>query len=96
MLGSHHAPAESDNPDPSVYSVSKSVGVGKFGQLIGNLTTGTLALPPPPKGGHLLPAPPLGLLLAHEPALVPEVGVSIVWTDGSGKHSSNPHFRRCG
>eukprot|EP00971_Amphidinium_carterae_P184113 3655424-Amphidinium_carterae.1 len=23
-------------------------------------------------------------------------GVHTVWTDGSGKHSSNPHFRRCG
>eukprot|EP00971_Amphidinium_carterae_P331519 6465140-Amphidinium_carterae.2 len=22
--------------------------------------------------------------------------VGTVWTDGSGRHSSNPHFRRCG
>eukprot|EP00971_Amphidinium_carterae_P048013 945335-Amphidinium_carterae.1 len=37
-----------------------------------------------------------GLLPAHEPALVLKAGVSTVWTDGSGRHSSNPHFRRCG
>eukprot|EP00971_Amphidinium_carterae_P035802 704509-Amphidinium_carterae.1 len=24
------------------------------------------------------------------------VGVHTAWTDGSGKHSSNPRFRRCG
>eukprot|EP00971_Amphidinium_carterae_P193774 3844869-Amphidinium_carterae.1 len=36
------------------------------------------------------------LLPAHEPALVPKAGVTTVWTDGSGRHSSNPHFRRCG
>eukprot|EP00971_Amphidinium_carterae_P207680 4120927-Amphidinium_carterae.2 len=23
-------------------------------------------------------------------------GVHTVWTDGSGRHSNNPHFRRCG
>eukprot|EP00971_Amphidinium_carterae_P109693 2172722-Amphidinium_carterae.1 len=23
-------------------------------------------------------------------------GVHTVWTDGSGRHSSNPHLRRCG
>eukprot|EP00971_Amphidinium_carterae_P291698 5790862-Amphidinium_carterae.1 len=44
----------------------------------------------------LLPAPGPGLLPAHEPALLPKAGVTTVWTDGSGKHSSNPHFRRCG
>eukprot|EP00971_Amphidinium_carterae_P112867 2235207-Amphidinium_carterae.1 len=42
------------------------------------------------------PAPGPGLLPAHEPALVPKVGVTTVWTNGSGRHSSNPHFRRCG
>eukprot|EP00971_Amphidinium_carterae_P193535 3840311-Amphidinium_carterae.1 len=25
-----------------------------------------------------------------------KAGVSTLWTDGSGRHSSNPHFRRCG
>eukprot|EP00971_Amphidinium_carterae_P249088 4944270-Amphidinium_carterae.1 len=45
---------------------------------------------------RLLPAPPPGLLPAHEPALVMKAGVRTVWTDGSGRHSSNPHFRRCG
>eukprot|EP00971_Amphidinium_carterae_P304428 6049981-Amphidinium_carterae.1 len=44
----------------------------------------------------LLPAPPPGALPAHEPALVMKAGVHTVWTDGSGRHSSNPHFRRCG
>eukprot|EP00971_Amphidinium_carterae_P054664 1076655-Amphidinium_carterae.2 len=23
-------------------------------------------------------------------------GMHTVWTDGSGRHNSNPHFRRCG
>eukprot|EP00971_Amphidinium_carterae_P066971 1326300-Amphidinium_carterae.1 len=54
MSGSHHAPAKHDNPDPNVYLVPKSAGVGKFRQLIilllmGNFTTDPLALPPPPK-----------------------------------------------
>eukprot|EP00971_Amphidinium_carterae_P340640 6479084-Amphidinium_carterae.1 len=44
----------------------------------------------------LLPAPPPGALPAHEPPLVMRAGVHTVWTDGSGRHSSNPHFRRCG
>eukprot|EP00971_Amphidinium_carterae_P176901 3507640-Amphidinium_carterae.1 len=44
-----------------------------------------------------LPAPGPGLLPAQEPALGLKAGVTTVWTDGSGKHSSNPHFRRpCG
>eukprot|EP00971_Amphidinium_carterae_P199309 3955320-Amphidinium_carterae.1 len=34
----------------------------------------------------LLPAPPLGLLPAHEPPLVMKAGVHTVWTDGSGRH----------
>eukprot|EP00971_Amphidinium_carterae_P075661 1494871-Amphidinium_carterae.1 len=25
-----------------------------------------------------------------------KAGVRTVWTDGSGRHSSNPHFRKCG
>eukprot|EP00971_Amphidinium_carterae_P123071 2436713-Amphidinium_carterae.2 len=41
----------------------------------------------------LLPAPPPGALPAHEPALVMRAGLHTVWTDGSGRHSSNPHFR---
>eukprot|EP00971_Amphidinium_carterae_P185405 3681270-Amphidinium_carterae.1 len=35
-------------------------------------------------------------ILNHELALVSILGVHTVWTDGSGRHSSNPHFRRCG
>eukprot|EP00971_Amphidinium_carterae_P293634 5829605-Amphidinium_carterae.1 len=31
-----------------------------------------------------------------EPALVYREGVTTVWTDGSGRHSSDPHHRRCG
>eukprot|EP00971_Amphidinium_carterae_P247706 4918798-Amphidinium_carterae.1 len=37
---------ESDNPDPNACLVPKAVGLG---HLMANLTTGTLALPPPPK-----------------------------------------------
>eukprot|EP00971_Amphidinium_carterae_P051622 1016138-Amphidinium_carterae.1 len=47
------------------------------------------------KKGSLLLAPG-PLLPAREPALIPKPGVTTVWTDGSGKHSNNPHFRRCG
>eukprot|EP00971_Amphidinium_carterae_P276600 5489001-Amphidinium_carterae.1 len=35
-------------------------------------------------------------ILTHEPTLVHRPGVGIVWTDGSGKHSSDPQHRRCG
>eukprot|EP00971_Amphidinium_carterae_P342603 6481963-Amphidinium_carterae.2 len=30
------------------------------------------------------------------PELAQRLGVHTVWADGSGRHSSNPHFRRCG
>eukprot|EP00971_Amphidinium_carterae_P005431 108473-Amphidinium_carterae.1 len=47
-----------------------------------------------------LTAPPLVLscmvVISHELALVSRPGVHTVWTDGSGRHSSNPHFHRCG
>eukprot|EP00971_Amphidinium_carterae_P345662 6486743-Amphidinium_carterae.2 len=33
------------------------------------------------------------VVISHEPALASRLGVH---TDGSGRHSSNPHFRRCG
>eukprot|EP00971_Amphidinium_carterae_P328271 6460055-Amphidinium_carterae.1 len=45
---------------------------------------------------RLLPAPRLLVLLTHEPALVNRAGVGTVWTDGSGRHSSDPQHRRCG
>eukprot|EP00971_Amphidinium_carterae_P007378 146523-Amphidinium_carterae.1 len=38
---------------------------------------------------HAVPLP------THEPAVVKRHGVHTVWTDGSGRHSRNPHFRRC-
>eukprot|EP00971_Amphidinium_carterae_P276863 5494601-Amphidinium_carterae.2 len=38
----------------------------------------------------LLPAPPRGAFPGHEPPLVMRAGVHTVWTDGSGRHSSNP------
>eukprot|EP00971_Amphidinium_carterae_P014484 286164-Amphidinium_carterae.2 len=44
----------------------------------------------------LLPVQPQGALPTHEPPLVMRMGVHTVWTDGSGRHSSYPHFRRCG
>eukprot|EP00971_Amphidinium_carterae_P279935 5557128-Amphidinium_carterae.1 len=55
-------------------------------------------LPAPPcvKLHGLLPAPPRQVVLNHEPALAFRLGVHTVWTDGSGRHSSNPHFCRCG
>eukprot|EP00971_Amphidinium_carterae_P230034 4565594-Amphidinium_carterae.1 len=34
--------------------------------------------------------------ILFEPALVYLANVGTVWTDGSGKHSSDPHHRRCG
>eukprot|EP00971_Amphidinium_carterae_P197595 3921757-Amphidinium_carterae.1 len=54
------------------------------------------ASPPCVKLHGLLPAPIRQVLLNHEPALVSRPGVHPVWTDGSGRHSSSPHFRRCG
>eukprot|EP00971_Amphidinium_carterae_P340204 6478411-Amphidinium_carterae.1 len=44
----------------------------------------------------LLPAPRVPAAISHEPALVYRAGVGIVWTDGSGRHSSDPQYRRCG
>eukprot|EP00971_Amphidinium_carterae_P205032 4069331-Amphidinium_carterae.1 len=31
-----------------------------------------------------------------EPPLLYRAGLTTVWTDGSGRHSSDPHHRRCG
>eukprot|EP00971_Amphidinium_carterae_P157193 3116273-Amphidinium_carterae.2 len=42
----------------------------------------------------LPPAPKHQVVMNREPALVSRPGVHIVWTDGSGRHSSKPHFRR--
>eukprot|EP00971_Amphidinium_carterae_P257279 5107491-Amphidinium_carterae.1 len=44
----------------------------------------------------LLPAPRVPVFRHFEPALVYREGVTTVWTDGSGRHSSDPHHRRCG
>eukprot|EP00971_Amphidinium_carterae_P328983 6461173-Amphidinium_carterae.3 len=47
----------------------------------------------------LLPAPQVLVVLHHELGLVSLVyreGVTTVWTDGSGRHSSHPQHRRCG
>eukprot|EP00971_Amphidinium_carterae_P018737 369411-Amphidinium_carterae.1 len=52
--------------------------------------------PPCVKLHGLLPAPRLPAIRTHEPALANRVGVVTVWTDGSGRHSSDPHHRRCG
>eukprot|EP00971_Amphidinium_carterae_P327379 6458705-Amphidinium_carterae.3 len=54
-----------------------------------------LEAPPCVKLHGLLPAPQRQVVLNHEPALASRLGVRNVWTDGSGRHSSNPHFRRC-
>eukprot|EP00971_Amphidinium_carterae_P289020 5738788-Amphidinium_carterae.1 len=53
-------------------------------------------VPPCVKLHGLLPAPGLPVICAHEPALEHRAGVTTVWTDGSGRHSSDPHHRRCG
>eukprot|EP00971_Amphidinium_carterae_P151640 3005891-Amphidinium_carterae.7 len=52
--------------------------------------------PPCVKLHGLLPAPRLPAIRTYEPALVNHVGVVTVWTDGSGRHSSDPQHRRCG
>eukprot|EP00971_Amphidinium_carterae_P284075 5640165-Amphidinium_carterae.4 len=44
----------------------------------------------------LLPAPWVLAFISHEPALAYRAGVGAVWTDGSGRHSSDPQHRRCG
>eukprot|EP00971_Amphidinium_carterae_P300434 5969343-Amphidinium_carterae.2 len=38
----------------------------------------------------------LPAIRTYEPALVHRVGVVTVWTDASGRHSSDPQHRRCG
>eukprot|EP00971_Amphidinium_carterae_P119498 2367214-Amphidinium_carterae.1 len=60
------------------------------------LPVSALAAPPCVKLHGLLPAPPRLVVLNHESALASRLGVHTVWTDGSVRHSSNPHFRRCG
>eukprot|EP00971_Amphidinium_carterae_P125098 2478677-Amphidinium_carterae.3 len=52
--------------------------------------------PPCVKLHGLLPAPRLPAIRTFEPALENRAGVITVWTDGSGRHSSDPHHRRCG
>eukprot|EP00971_Amphidinium_carterae_P260313 5164637-Amphidinium_carterae.1 len=54
------------------------------------------AVPPCVKLHGLLPAPRVPAIRHFEPALVYREGVTTVWTDGSGRHSSDPHHRRCG
>eukprot|EP00971_Amphidinium_carterae_P299767 5955908-Amphidinium_carterae.1 len=43
----------------------------------------------------LLPAPRLPAIRTFEPVLANRAGVVTVWTDGSGRNSSDPHHRRC-
>eukprot|EP00971_Amphidinium_carterae_P069540 1375898-Amphidinium_carterae.1 len=44
----------------------------------------------------VLLAPHVRPVVQHERALVYRAGVHTVWTDGAGRHSSDPHHRRCG
>eukprot|EP00971_Amphidinium_carterae_P074817 1478513-Amphidinium_carterae.1 len=53
-------------------------------------------VPPCVKLHGLLPAPQVPPVLDHEPELVHRAGVHTVWTDGSGRYSSDPQHRRCG
>eukprot|EP00971_Amphidinium_carterae_P190976 3790151-Amphidinium_carterae.1 len=43
-----------------------------------------------------MPAPSVPPVIPHEPVLVYRTGVITVWTDDSGRHSADPHHRRCG
>eukprot|EP00971_Amphidinium_carterae_P282608 5610447-Amphidinium_carterae.2 len=52
--------------------------------------------PPCVKLQGLLLAPRLPAIRTYEPAMVHRVGVVTVWSDGSGRHSSDPQHRRCG
>eukprot|EP00971_Amphidinium_carterae_P250393 4970908-Amphidinium_carterae.1 len=54
------------------------------------LAASALDAPPCVKMHGLLPAPHKQGIITHEPALASRPGVHIVWTDGSGRHSSNP------
>eukprot|EP00971_Amphidinium_carterae_P077261 1525956-Amphidinium_carterae.1 len=56
----------------------------------------TEEVPPCVKLHGLLPAPRVPVIRHFEPALVYREGVTTVWTDGSGRYSSDPHHRRCG
>eukprot|EP00971_Amphidinium_carterae_P225881 4479955-Amphidinium_carterae.1 len=60
------------------------------------LPASVLDAPPCVKLHGLLPAPQRQVVINHEPALVSRLGVHTVSTDVSGRHSSNPHYRRCG
>eukprot|EP00971_Amphidinium_carterae_P049949 984554-Amphidinium_carterae.2 len=60
------------------------------------LPVSALDAPPCVKLHGQLPAPKRQDVLTHEPALASRLGVHTVWTDGSGRESSNAHFRRCG
>eukprot|EP00971_Amphidinium_carterae_P238850 4741452-Amphidinium_carterae.1 len=60
------------------------------------LPASALEAPPCVRLHGLLPAPKRQVVLNHKPALASRLGVHVVWTDGSGRHSSNPHFRRRG
>eukprot|EP00971_Amphidinium_carterae_P170445 3377168-Amphidinium_carterae.1 len=52
--------------------------------------------PPCVKLHGILPAPRVPPVITHEPVLVCRTGVVTVWTDASGRHSADPHDRRCG
>eukprot|EP00971_Amphidinium_carterae_P031051 611118-Amphidinium_carterae.1 len=60
------------------------------------LPADTDEVPPCVKLHGLLPAPRIPAIRTFEPALEYRAGVTTVWTDGSGRHSSDPHHRRCG
>eukprot|EP00971_Amphidinium_carterae_P267808 5313340-Amphidinium_carterae.1 len=44
----------------------------------------------------ILPASRVAPVITHELVLVCRTGVITAWTDGSGRHSTDPHYRRCG
>eukprot|EP00971_Amphidinium_carterae_P270357 5364571-Amphidinium_carterae.2 len=44
----------------------------------------------------LLPVPRVLAIITHEPALIQRPGVGTVWTNGAGRHSSDPQHRSCG
>eukprot|EP00971_Amphidinium_carterae_P050924 1002665-Amphidinium_carterae.2 len=76
----------------SVGNICAPIGIRKDAEFPADEET----VPPCVKLYGLLPAPRLPAIITHEPAVVYRANIATVWTDGSGKHSSDLHHRRCG
>eukprot|EP00971_Amphidinium_carterae_P255537 5072951-Amphidinium_carterae.1 len=89
---------------PSKWRSLQRISQGYTGQRCPFGTCGAAPLSPVGSKGSLFLARP-GYPWGRWLKLLPEMiqlkwlqrgGVQIVWTDASGRHSSNPHFRLCG